>query len=103
MISETTEIVVRDFFVPIPAVSGKFFNWFFVEQNNVYPGRNRFQQVQTRTTGYRKNEYPFKTALMNPSSLGIDISGMQRQKYMFKWFDSELTDDEGSPNTFKNI
>ncbi len=40
---------------------------------------------------------------MNPSSLGIDISAVQRQKDMYKWFDSELTDDEGSPSTIENI
>ena len=35
---------------------------------------------------------------MNPSSLDIDLSVVQRQKDMYKWFDSELTEDEGSPN-----
>jgi hypothetical protein len=33
---------------------------------------------------------------MNPSSLDIDLSAVQRQKDMYKWFDSELTEDEGS-------
>ncbi len=35
---------------------------------------------------------------MNPSSLGIGIAAVQRQKDMYKWFGSELTKDEGSPN-----
>lgn len=35
---------------------------------------------------------------MNPSSLGIGISAVQRQKDMYNWFGSELFDDEGSPN-----
>ena len=47
---------------------------------------------------------------MNPSSLDIDLPAVQRQKDMNrnrlgnelgetnKWFDSELTEDEGSPN-----
>ena len=41
--------------------------------------------------------------LVNPSSLGIDISVAQRQKEMYKLFGSELFDDEGSPNTFNNF
>ncbi len=40
---------------------------------------------------------------MNPSSLIIDFSAVQRQKDMHKWFDSELTEDEGSPSTIENI
>ena len=40
---------------------------------------------------------------MNPSSLNIDFSAVQRQKYMYKLFGSELTKDEGSPSTFENI
>jgi hypothetical protein len=35
---------------------------------------------------------------MNPSSLDIDLSAVQRKKNMYNWFDSELTEDEGSPN-----
>jgi hypothetical protein len=42
---------------------------------------------------------------MNPSSLDNDFwlrrakgSAVQSQKDMYKWFDSELTEDEGSPN-----
>jgi hypothetical protein len=33
---------------------------------------------------------------MNPSSLDIDSSAVQRHKYMFKMFGSELLADEGS-------
>ena len=40
---------------------------------------------------------------MNPSSLGIDISAVQRQKDMYKLSGSELFDDEGSPSTIENI
>ena len=32
---------------------------------------------------------------MNPSSLGLDISAVQRQKDMYEWFGSMLVDDEG--------
>jgi len=32
---------------------------------------------------------------MNPSSLGIDLSSVQRQKEMYKLFGSELYNDEG--------
>ncbi len=35
---------------------------------------------------------------MNPSSLDIDFSAVQRQKDMYKCAGSELFDDEGSPN-----
>jgi hypothetical protein len=35
---------------------------------------------------------------MNPSSLGIDITAVQRQKDMYKFFGSKLFVDEGSPN-----
>jgi hypothetical protein len=52
---------------------------------------------------------------MNPSSLDIDLSAVQRKKDMNrnrhgdelgeanKWFGSELTEDEGSPSTIENI
>ena len=40
---------------------------------------------------------------MNPSSLGIDISTVQRQKDMYKLSGSELFDDEGSLSTIENI
>jgi len=35
---------------------------------------------------------------MNPSSLDISLSAVQRQKDMYKCFRSMLVDDEGSPN-----
>jgi hypothetical protein len=35
---------------------------------------------------------------MNPSSLNIDFSAVQRHKDMYKLFGSELYYDEGSPN-----
>ncbi len=38
---------------------------------------------------------------MNPSSLEIDILAVQRQKDMYKLFDSELFDDEGC--SYRNI
>src|SRR6056297_5815 len=40
---------------------------------------------------------------MNPSSLAIDSSAVQRQKDMYKLYGSELTKDEGSPSTFDII
>jgi hypothetical protein len=40
---------------------------------------------------------------MNPSSLDIDLSAVQRQKDMYKWSGSELIDDEGSPSTIENV
>jgi hypothetical protein len=40
---------------------------------------------------------------MNPSSLDIDLSAVQSQKDMYKWFRSMLVDDEGSPSTIENI
>jgi len=40
---------------------------------------------------------------MNPSSLSKDVSAVQRQKEMYKWFGSELIKDEGSPSTFDII
>jgi hypothetical protein len=40
---------------------------------------------------------------MNPSSLGIDVSAVQRQKNKYKWFGSEQSEDEGSPSTIENI
>jgi hypothetical protein len=42
-------------------------------------------------------------AYMNPSSLDIDLSAVQSQKDMYKWFRSMLVDDEGSPSTIENI
>ncbi|MEX0981958.1 MAG: hypothetical protein WDZ47_07720 [Bacteroidales bacterium] len=38
---------------------------------------------------------------MNPSSLGIDISAVQRQQDMYKYFFNMLLVDEGSLNTAK--
>jgi hypothetical protein len=35
---------------------------------------------------------------MNPSSLGIDTSAVQRLKEMYKLSGSYLFEDEGSPN-----
>ena len=40
---------------------------------------------------------------MNPSSLDIDLSAVQRQKDMYKYFGSMLIDDEGSPSTLENV
>jgi hypothetical protein len=40
---------------------------------------------------------------MNPSSLEINISAVQRQKDMYKYAGSALFDDEGSPSTIENI
>jgi hypothetical protein len=40
---------------------------------------------------------------MNPSSLDIFLSAVQRQKDMYKLYGSELTEDEGSPSTIENI
>jgi hypothetical protein len=40
---------------------------------------------------------------MNPSSMGKEITTVQRQKDMYKYFRSMLVDDEGSPSTVENI
>ena len=40
---------------------------------------------------------------MNPSSLGIDFSAVQRQKDIYNWIGNQQFVEEGWPNTIENI